>query len=84
MNCLLQSFYCPQIFQIPHIRRRIKPAVHADAECIFQFTAHSKHMPFPLGLYIIKDAEVLSLREAYEQKKIALDDVARVVPMLLH
>jgi hypothetical protein len=41
-------------------------------------------MPFPLGLYIIKDDEVLSLREAYEQKKIALDDVARVVPMLLH
>ena len=55
-------------------------------ETIGEFTFHSTstHMPFPLGLYIIKDDEVLSLREAYEQKKIALDDVARVVPMLLH
>ena len=48
MHRLFQRFYSSQIFQISHIRRWIKPAVHTNAERIFQFSTHCHDLSFPV------------------------------------
>ena len=45
-----QSLHGTQIFQISHVRGRIKSAIYANTERIFQFSSGSKHLAFPRHL----------------------------------